>query len=102
MTESNSYYKRTITPEMAKGVFGENTLCGASKMLFCEHEKATLFGGNAIPNISTETDGNWHMVVGSLIFVPLKSFVWKQGVCGWSIEDLLAGGFGMEYWKEKI
>ena len=93
--------KRTISPSISKMMFGDDVLAGAAKMVFCEHPKQTLFGGHAKPNIS-KTDGEWHMAVGSLIFVPLKVFEWSHTeVCGYSIEDLLRDGMKMHYWKEK-
>jgi hypothetical protein len=94
--------ERTITPFIAKMTFGEKTLCGASKMVFCEHPGRTVFGGIAMPNISSITDGNWHMGVGSLIFVPQKILSWKDGLCGWSIEDLMREGLTVENWKEEV
>lgn len=95
--------EKTISSYLAKMTFGEKTLCGASKMVFAEHEGKTLYGGVAIPNISPETDGNWHMAAGSLIFVPLKTFIWANGICGWSLEDLItANGLETYHWKEKI
>ena len=94
---------RTIHPKLAKLQFGDNTLCGASKMVFCEHDKKTLFGGVAVPNISKETDEEWHMAIGSLIFVPLKTYNWKEDMyCGWTIEDIIHSGLDSEYWEEKI
>lgn len=93
--------KRTINPEIARMTFGKETLCGTSKMVFCEHDGKTLYGGVAIPNL-TKTK-HWNMAVGSLIFVPLKTFVWAEGdgLCGWSIEDLIEHGLAQENWKEK-
>ncbi|HEC62441.1 MAG TPA: hypothetical protein ENI27_09370 [bacterium] len=94
--------ERTISPAIAKMTHGDKALCGASRMVFCEHEGKTLFGGIAAPNISKETDGNWHMAVGSLIFVPLKTLVWAQDECGWSLEDFITGdGLQAYNWKEK-
>ncbi|OEU68465.1 MAG: hypothetical protein BBJ57_07245 [Desulfobacterales bacterium PC51MH44] len=93
---------RTILPKIAKGIFGEKTFCGASKMAFTEHDSQTLFGGIAMPNISTESDGNWHMAIGSLIFVPLKVFVDGGRLDGWTLEDIIVNnGFEQANWKEK-
>lgn len=91
--------ERTISPLIAKMTFGGNTLCGNAKMVFCEHPQQTLFGGVAMPNISTKKD-NWYMAVGSLIFVPLKILTWKDGMCGWELSDLITGGMNIENWKE--
>ena len=93
---------KTISSWLAKEFHGEETLSGASKMVFCEQEGKTLFGGVAIPNISKETDGDWHMAVGSLIFVPMKILDWAEGKCGWGLEDFIAGdGLAGYNWKEK-
>lgn len=89
----------TINPIIARMTFGEKTLCGTSKMVFCEHDGKTLYGGLATPNL-TKTK-NWHMAVGSLIFVPLKTFVWANGLCGWTIEDLISHGLAQYNWKEQ-
>jgi hypothetical protein len=91
---------RTISSFVAKMTFGERTLCGNSKMVFCEHPGRTLFGGVGMPNISNIADGNWHMAIGSLIFVPLRVLSWKKGICGWKLEDLLREGLVPELWKE--
>ena len=91
--------EHTFNPTIIKEIFGEDTLVGASKMVFCEHPRQTLFGGHAKPNI-TNTNGEWRMAVGSLIFVPLKTLVWADGMCGWSIEDILRDGMEKDLWKE--
>lgn len=100
---------RTISPIIARELFGERTLCGAAKLIFAEHPARaeqpshTVFGGVTIQNISNETDGNWHMAIGSLIYVPIKEFIWKAGNCGNSLEELICdGGLSMDYWREKI
>ena len=92
--------EKTINPFLAKMTYGEETLCGAAKMVFSEHEGKTLFGGVAVPNVSSETDGNWHMAAGSLIFVPLQTFVWGEGMCGWTLEDLVCHGLESHNWKD--
>ncbi len=93
--------EKTIVPYLAKMTYGEHTLCGASKMVFSEHKGKTLYGGVAIPNISLETDEKWHMAVGSLIFVPIKTFVAIKNIEGWSLEDLVCqDGLEQYNWKE--
>ena len=91
--------KFTIAPEIAKQLVGDDkALVGAAKFIWCEHENKTLFGGITKGNISQEKS-NWNLSVGTLIWVPCKNFTWKNGLCGWSVEDLLREGLHPRYWQ---
>lgn len=93
--------KETVSPEMARLLVGdESAMVGSGKIVFCEQAEKTLFGGVVLPNISKITDGNWHMSVGTLIWVPLRNYVWADGICRWSIEDLICRGLTEQNWSE--
>ena len=71
-------------------------------MVFTEHKGKTLYGGVATPNLTKIKDGQWHMAAGSLIFVPLKSFIANETIQGWSLEDLVCnGGLDHNNWTEE-
>ena len=92
---------RTISPELARQLIGnDKALVGAAKFIWCERKGKTMFGGVTLGNIS-EDNTNWNMSVGTLIWVPCRDFVWNQGECGWSIEDLLREGLRPDYWRPK-
>ncbi len=91
---------RTIPPEIAKQLVGDdNALTGVAKFIWCEHKDKTLFAGITKGNLTKES--NWNLSVGTLIWVPCQDFVWENGLCGWSIEDLLRDGLNPKFWRPK-
>lgn len=93
--------ERTMGIEMARMLVGDpDAIVGSAKMIFCDHEDSSIFGGISLDLLSKEHK-NWEMAVGTLIFVPIKRFISIDDNCGWSIEDHLAHGMEMRYWEEK-
>ena len=92
--------QHTIAPEFARELVGApDALVGAAKFLWTEHEGKTLFAGVTQGNLTQE--GNWNLSVGTLIWVPCQDFVWADGLCGWSVEDLIVSGLHPRNWRSK-
>lgn len=90
-----------MSPSLAREMVGtDDALVGAGKMVFTDHTDRCLFGGVLLDKLGA-AGGNWEMVAGTLIFVPMRRFVWDEGLCGWSIEDLLTDGLEPKFWKPK-
>lgn len=98
---ANGTCTHTMSPEIARMMLGEDILVGGGKIVYCDHNKNSIFGGISLDKF--KSGGNWEMAAGTLIFVPLKKFSWrdKEG-CGWDMCDILTqGGLHPQYWKEK-
>ena len=90
----------TIAPEIARELVGDpNALTAAAKFIWCEHKGKTLFAGLTKGNLTQE--GNWNLSLGTLIWVPCQDFVWADGLCGWTVEDLLRSGLHPNNWRPK-
>jgi len=104
--------RELIDPRIARMLVADpDALTAPSRMVFCQdnEKKTTLFGGRAVIKMSDEVkDQNWHMVEGTLIFVPKKLYNWDRAskgndeICGWTLEDMVTQKDGlMPYnWKE--
>ena len=92
--------QRTIPSELAKELVGApDALTGPAKFLWSEHKGKTLFAGITKGNLTKEP--NWNLSVGTLIWVPCQDYVWHDGLCGWTIEDLIRDGLHPRYWRSK-
>ena len=92
--------ENTISPEIGRQLVGDDdALVSAAKLIRCEHDGKTLFGGLTKGNLTKDKD--WTLSIGTLIWVPCKDFGWEQDMCGWTIEDLLRDGLHPKYWKPK-
>jgi len=86
--------KTTIPPAMAKMILGDEVLVGPGKIVFTDN----LYGGVSLEDIGGD---NWEMATGTMIFVPIQRFKWKErSTCGWDLSDLVTEGLNNKYWKE--
>ncbi len=92
-----------LSPHLIRECLGRpDALVAPAKVYMCTHKgpepTRTVIGAVALGDFVP--GGEWEMVVGNLIVVPHKRFVWADGMCGWELSDLIEHGGGMEHWKE--
>lgn len=92
---------RTMAPELVRMALGaDDALVGAGKIVFCDHDKNSIYGGVSLDKL--DGSGNWEMAMGTMIFVPIRRFVALPSVGGWDLCDILTdGGLHPEHWKDK-
>ena len=92
-----------IPPFLAKQlVADDDAMCGTGKIVTCNHSDRAIFGGVVREHLGDPNNQNWLLTVGTIIIVPSRQFVWagSDGVCGWTIEDILTGGLDHErFWR---
>jgi len=92
----------TMPPALVQMLIGDpDVLVGAGKMVFCEHEGKTLFGGVVKPNIGNPEYGGWKMATGTLIWVPCEVYIENKDIFGgWELSDIITqGGLDPKYWN---
>jgi len=97
------------SPEMARMIIGEepSAIVGSSKLYLTnwgdvagEGEKIG-FGGVLMDNQHNGlTNGRWRMAAATVIILPGKIYEWKDGPCGYRIDQLMTGHTQLEDWKE--
>jgi hypothetical protein len=106
---------RLLSPEMVKMLFGsfgdpnnqdsreEESMSGVGKIVTCNHpNNKAIIGGVVRGSFGDPNNQEWILTVGTVIVVPVQQYVWRDGVCNESIEEILSGGLDVQrFWQPK-